>query len=335
MPEQCLSGKYLQSCGVSQGFSQGESGELYLKGSGVQGYFVSRIYDSGIKGMQWNRLILDIGRNAAIQACVWMFEEREEGERADRKKTVREQYDYLKEHAQYHSDYREMLLYGKEKGCGRFARLAVRVYPGGGSGSTPFRSFAMSFPKESFTGYLPEIYRGNGQLERFLAVQQSIYLELEEGIDTLGEKLDPVNCSRRQAERLARWMGWGELASQTDEETLRRLLETGLSLISRKGTCDYYTRLTEILTGEKAFIVEEPEFCRATVLVRRKPEAGKEKCLDWLRRNVPLGLDIRFLVLDRTDRLDGLFFLDVTAALSQYESELTPGGVLIDGIVLL
>lgn len=334
MPEQCLSGKYLKSCGASQGFSQGESGELYLKGSGAQGYFVSRIYDSGVRGMQWNRLVLDIGKNAAIQACVWLFDEREEGERADGKETVREQYAYLEERAQYHSGYREMLLYGKEKGCGRFARLAVRIYPGGGS-STLFRSFSMSFPKESFTRYLPEIYRGNMQLERFLAVQQSIYLELEESIDTLGEKLDPVNCSRRQAERLARWMGWGELAAQADEETLRRLLETGISLISRKGTCEYYTRLTEILTGEKAFIVEEPELCRATVLVRRRPGAGKEKRLDWLRRNVPMGLDIRFMVLDRTDRLDGLFFLDVNAALSQYESELTHGGVLIDGIVLL
>lgn len=325
MPEQCLSGKYLWNCGASQGLSQRESGELYLRGSDAQGYFVSRIYDSGVKGMQWNRLILDIGKNAAIQAYVWMFEEREEGERADRRKTVKEQYDYLRERAQYHSDYREMLLYGKERGCGRFARLAVRMYPGGGSGDMLFRSFSLSFPKESFTKYLPELYRENGQLERFLAVQQSIYLGLEADIDTLGEKLDYVSCSKRQAERLARWMGWGELVAQVDEETLRRLLETGISLISRKGTCDYYTRLTEILTGEKAFIVEEPELCRATVLVRRKPGNGKEKRLNWLRRNVPMGMDIRFLVLDKTDRLDGLFFLDVTAALSQYESELTPG----------
>lgn len=335
MLQQCLSGKFLKGCGSAEGFLPGACGELYLKGSDAQGYFVSRIYDSGAKGMQWNRLILDIGRNAAIQVHVWMFDEREEGERADSRKNVKEQYEYLKEHAQYHSDYREMLLYGKERGRGRFARLAVRMYPGGGSGDMQFRSFSMSFPKECFTMYLPELYRENEQLERFLAVQQSIYLELEAGIDTLGEKLDYVNCSKRQAERLADWMGWGELAAQTDEGTLRRLLGTGISLISRKGTCDYYTRLTEILTGEKAFIVEEPEFCRATVLVRRKPEGGKEKRLDWLRRNVPIGLDVRFMVLDRTDRLNGLFFLDVNAVLSQYESELTPGGVLIDGIVLL
>lgn len=335
MPKQCLSGKELSGCGASQGFLRRESGELYLRGNSSQGYYVSRIYDSGARGTQWNRLMLDIGRNAAIQSYVWVFDRREEGERADGKKTVKEQYDYVKECAQYRSDYREMLLYGKERGCGRFARLAVRIYPGGGGGHIVFRGFSLSFPKESFTGYLPELYRENGQLERFLAVQQSIYLALEAYIDGLGEKLDHVNCGREQVKRLARWMGWGELAEQADEKTLRRLLGTGISLQNRKGTCSYYTELTEILTGEKAFLVEEPEICRATVLVRRKPEAGKEKLLDWLRGNVPMGMDVRFMVLDKTDRLDGLFFLDVTAALSPYESELIPGGVGIDGIVLL
>ncbi|MCM1223725.1 MAG: hypothetical protein NC548_55670, partial [Lachnospiraceae bacterium] len=131
------------------------------------------------------------------------------------------------------------------------------------------------------------------------------------------------------------WMGWGEPASRADAETLRRLLATGVSLLSRKGTCDYYIQLTEILTGEKAFMVEEPEHCRAMVLVRREPKGKKKEELDWLRRNVPIGMDIRFLVLDKTDRLDGLFFLDETAMLSQYESELTSGGVRVGGIVLL
>ena len=333
MPKQCLSGKKLSGCGVSQGFSQRESGELYLRGNSAQGYYVSRIYDSGEKGTQWNRLILDIGKNAVIESYVWVFDRREEGERADGEETVEKQYDYVKKCAQYCSDYREMLLFGK--GGGRFARLAVRTYPGDWGGDMVFRGFSLSFPKESFTGYLPQLYRENRQLERFLAVQQSIYLTLEAYIDGLGEKLDYVYSGRNQVKRLAGWMGWGELAEQTDEETLRRLLGTGISLQSRKGTGSYYIRLTEILTGEKAYLVEEPDICRATVLLRRKPKEGKEKLLEWLRENVPMGLNVRFMVLDKTDRLDGMFFLDVTAALSPYESELTPGGVGIDGIMLL
>ena len=335
MRGQCLSGKYLDTCGACQGFQRGEGGELRLKGRDTTGYFVSRIYDSGERGTQWNRLVLDIGRDAVPRVHVWMFDEREAGESVDGRESVQEQYDWLSARAQYHSDYREMLLYGKKDGRGRYARLALKVYPGDGGGDGVFKSFVMSFPKESFTEYLPEIYRDNRQLERFLAVHQSIYLEVEAAVDTLGEQLDPVNCGKVQAVRLAKWMGWGELADRVDVYTLHRLLESGLSLIGRKGTCGYYTRLTEILTGEKAYIVEEPEHCRATVLIREKPKSGREKHLDWLRRNVPLGADVRFVVLGRTDRLDGLFFLDLTAVLSEYESELSAGGVNIDGIVLL
>ncbi len=335
MPGQCLSGKYLDKCGACQGFRRGEGGELHLKGRDTPGYFVSRIYDSGGRGTQWNRLVLDIGRDAVPRVHVWLFDERAAGEAVDARESVKEQYDWLSTHAQYHSDYREMPLYGRKDGRGRFARLALEVYPGDGGGDGVFKSFAMSFPKESFTGYLPELYRDNGQLERFLAVQQSIYLEVEAAVDTLGEQMDPVNCSKAQAVRLARWMGWGGLADRVDMYTLRRLLESGPSLINRKGTCGYYIRLTEILTGRKAYIVEEPGLCRATVFIREKPEPGKEKHLDWLRRNVPLGADVRFVVLGRTNRLDGLFFLDVTAALWEYESELSAGGVNIDGIVLL
>ena len=335
MRSQCLSGKYLHQCGAYEGLLCGKEGELYLKGREGQGYFVSRIYDSGEKGTQWDRLVLDIEKNAAIESFVWVFDEREEGERVDRKGTVKEQYEVISVRAQYRSNYREMLLYGRENGCGRYARLALVIYPGGWSGNRIFRGYSLSFPKESFTGYLPEIYRGNEELERFLAVQQSIYLELEKEIDTLGEKLDPANCGKRQAEMLAGWMGWGELVPLLDEETLRMLLETGFSFIARKGTCAYYIRLTEILTGEHVFFVEESENRRATVLVEKRPGSGKEKRLDWMRRNIPIGMDVRFVILDRTDRLDGLFFLDKNAVLAEYESELTPGGVKIDGLVLL
>lgn len=334
MGGQCLSGKNLHQCGAYEGLQRGKDGVLYLKGREGQGYFVSRIYDSGEKGTQWDRLMLDIEKNTAIEAFVWVFDEREEGEQPEGKGTVKEQFEAISARAQYRSNYREMLLYGKEKGCGRYARLALAVYPGGWSGNRIFRGYALSFPKESFTRYLPELYRGNEDLERFLAVQQSIYLELEQEIDTLGEMLDPVNCGKRQAELLAGWLGWGELVPLLDEETLRQLLATGLFLNSRKGTGAYYIRLTELLTGERAFLVEETESCRATILVEKKPENGKEKRLDWLRRNIPLGMDVRFVVLARTDRLDGLYFLDINAALSEYESELAPGGVNIDGLVL-
>lgn len=335
MPGQCLSGKDLQICGEYEGFFKLDGGELCLGKHSMQAWYVSRIYDSGIRGMEWNRLVLDVGADIAVSCHVWMFDERRTGEQADGKDTVKEKYEYLAACAQYHSDYRELLLYGKRGGRGRFARIALEVRQMNRSGDMAFRSYCMSFPKESFTRYLPELYRGNRQLERFLAVQQSIYLAMEQKIDSLGDRLDYISCWKGQVQRLAEWMGWGGLADRLEKSTLLELLKTGVSLSSRKGTCDYYTELTRILTGKEAVMVEEPEHCRATVLVLEKPLNGKEKRLDWLRRNVPIGVDIRFVILDKTDRLDGLFFLDRTAVLSEYESELAENGVGIDGIVLL
>ncbi len=334
MPGQCFSGRDLQGCGEYEGFYKRVCGELSLGKRAGPGYYVSRIYDSGIRGTEWNWLVLDVGADLTVHCHVWLFDERSEGERADGKNTAKEKYEYLKACAQYHSDYREQLLYGEAGGRGRFARIGLEVLQGSQCRDTVFRSYCLSFPRESFTRYLPELYRGNRQLERFLAVQQSIYLALEQNIDSLGDRLDYVNCWKGQLRRLAEWMGWGGLADQLEKSTLLELLKTGVSLSGRKGTCDYYTELARILTGRETVIVEEPEHCRATVLVLEKPLNGREKRLDWLRRNVPIGVDVRFVILDKTDRLDGLFFLDRTAVLSEYESELAAGGVSADGIVL-
>lgn len=340
MQAQCLSGRKLRKCGFFEGFSEKIGGELRLTSESREGYFVSCIYDSGENAMEWNRLLLNIDSDLVIRAHVWLFDRREEGElpdghTPDRQSFVKQQYDYVKKNAQYHSDYCDMLLYGKVQGRGRFARLAVAVFPQDVEGDRTFWGYELSFPKESFTRYLPSIYRGNLQLERFLAVQQSLYLDRERRIDSLAEAMDYANCNRKQAERLARWVGWGDLVSEVDDATLLALLDTGISLISRKGTCGYYRELVKILTGKSAIIVEEPEKCAATVLVSEKPEANWEKELKWLRQNVPIGMDIRFQILDKTDRLNEMFFLDKTAMVSEYESELMTDGVDIERIRLL
>lgn len=340
MSGQCLSGRKLRDCGAYEGFSEEDGGALYLAKNSREGYFVSCIYDSGENAMEWNRLLLNIDGDLVIRAHVWLFDRREEGELpdghvSDRQSSIRQQYDYVKESAQYHSDYRDILLYGKPQGRGRFARLAVAVFSQDGGTDRRFQGYALSYPKESFTRYLPEIYRENPRLERFLAVQQSLYLHLEWVIDSLAEAMDHANCSRKQAERLARWVGWGDLVSQVDDATLRALLDTGVSLIGRKGTCGYYRELVKILTGKSAIIVEEPEKCAATVLISEKPEANWEKRLKWLRQNVPIGMNVRFLVLEKTDRLNEMFFLDHTAMVSEYGSELTAGGIDVGKIRLL
>lgn len=333
MVEKCLSSRRLLNCGVQSGFWEEANGRLCLKAGEASAVFISRTYDSGRNQTEWGRALLETSKNVTLQIYVWLFDEKTEENALEQFRDVREQFLYIRGCAQYHSNYREMPLFGEKCGKGRFAKLAVEVFPGEGTGS--FMGYRLTFPKESFTKYLPEIYRDNVQLERFLAVQQSIYLELEEKIDSFAEELDYEWCGKKQAVQLLTWMGWGELAGQLEEETARELLGEGISLISRKGTCGYYIRLTEILTGKKAVMLEEVQKGRATVIVLEKPEHGREKHLEWLRKNVPLFGKIDFVVLGRTERLDGRYFLDVNAFLSEREAELMEDGICIDRLMLL
>lgn len=334
MKKECLSAKKLWKCGKHTGFCEEKSGALRLAQGTNTGIYISQSYDSGRRGMEWNRIALNTGPNLAIQVYVWLYDEEQEGAEADSRKGVYEQLAYVKARAQYTSNYHDMLLYGKPRGKGRFARLAVEVFRGEDEEDALLCSYQISFPKESFTQYLPAIYEGNPELERFLAVQQNIYLDLERQIDDLANQLDYDYCSGNQTRRLAKWMGWGDLAEQADEETLRRLLRTGTALSSQKGTCMYYTRLAEILTGQRAVLLEEKDGRKATLLIKGKPQQGRESYLEWMRRNVPVGIAMDIVILHRTDRLDGQYFLDVTSFLSRHESQLSPMGVNIDSLIL-
>ena len=331
MPIHCLSDRSLLRCGWQIGFQQ-TSGGLSVIRNQPSAFYVSRIYDSGREGTEWNHLLLDIGRDAVLELYVWLFDRVDEEWERCLRGNVGQLFRHIKERAQYSSNYRNMLLYGN--GGGRYARLAVKVLRSKEK-NVLFRGYDLSFPRESFAQYLPAIYQDNSQLERFLAVHQNLYLGLEKAIDDLAEKLDPELCTKHQAVRLARWIGWGDLAKEVDEDTLRELLRRGVSLAGRKGTCDYYVEMTRILTGKDAFLIEEPEEGRAVVLIREQPENGRERFLDWLRKNVPIGIKIDFVVLHRTDRLDDACFLDHTACLSEYESALAAEGSPLDSLKLL
>lgn len=330
MPTHCYSSRNLLHCGSQYGFQPLPGGGLSMEGDG--GIFVSRVYDSGREGTEWNHLLVDIDRNAVLEVYVWLFDRLDENEERLLETDFFAWFRRKKKSALYYSNYRNMLLYGS--GCGRYARLAVRVLQGGEEAPL-FMGYDLSFPKESFTRYLPAIYRDNLQLERFLAVHQSLYLELEKSIDDLAAKLDYELCLKNQAVRLARWMGWGELARQVDGDTLRELLRRGISLAGRKGTCEYYLEMTRLLTGKEAFMIEEPENGTAVVLIREQPEDGRERYLDWLRKNVPIGIRMDFVILHRTDVLGGEYFLDITSGLSEYESVLSSQGSPVESMRLL
>lgn len=338
MTKRCLSAKELGTCGEQSGFKRGERGELILADRQCPGTFVSRIYDSGTPGTEWNRLLLQISHPAVLQVYVYLFDDLQEGRQTGKKETLNERFAYLQKNAQYTSNYREMLLYGQEYGKGRFAQIGLKLFTKnvrGDRAAAQFYGYEMSFPKESFTRYLPAIYRGNLALERFLAVHQSLYLDLERQIDNLAVSLDFEVNGKEELSLLAGWMGWGELALIGEEETLRKLLGTGMSLIRKKGSLEYYTEMVRLLLDLEPVVVEETKKRKCTLLLLEPPPEEKEKYLQWLRADMPVGIKMELLVLNRTTYLDGQYFLDTTSRLSEEESALLEGGILLGAVRLL
>ncbi|MCM1113055.1 MAG: hypothetical protein NC399_07380 [Muribaculum sp.] len=340
MKKRCLSATQLKRCGQQEGLTADEDGSLILPEEGVQGIFVSKTYDSGKAQTQWNRLALWITRSAVFSAYVWLFDQKEEGEKADAAGSVEQCFAYVKERAQYSSIYWDLLLYGGINGRGRYAKLALKIMREDEKRNTVFRGYDLSFPKESFAAYLPVIYQNHLPLDRFLAVYQNIYLELEEKIDALAEELDFECCGKEQVVRLAQWMGWEEPARLAAEDkgirwkVLQKLLRAGIHLADRKGTCGYYTELAQILLGCRAVSVEDPGRRRLTILVESCREVWQEPYLEWMKKAAPIGICMDFIFLHRTDRLDRQYFLDKTAIVSPYEAELRAEGICVDNIRL-
>lgn len=329
----CFSSKNLRRCGRSQGFGDME-GILVFPGGEKPAFYVSRTYDSGEKGTEWNRVVLKLEDSAVFRQYIYLSDDPEEMIRLGELDSAEEQFCYIRDHAQYGSDYRDMLLYGEQNGAGRYARLGLEIHSLQYRERALFWGYEISFPKESFTRYLPEIFRGDVGLERFLAVQQNLYLSLEGEIKGIAGMLDPDLCDSGELRHLAEWMGWGGLTGLVDEETLRRLLHTGTELLSRKGTRFYYEKLGHILTGCETSVAEDPKAGSFILYIKGEVSEEGQRALEFIRQNAPIGIRMEIVVIHNTGRLDNSCFLDYTVLLAKQEQALVRGGIDIEGIRL-
>ena len=115
MPTHCLSGRCLQRCGSQYGF-RSIGGCLSVKKDCASAIFVSKVYDSGREGTEWNHLLLDIGRDAMLELYVWVFDRIDEEDEIQLQRNVGIWFRTRKADAQYSSHYRNMLVYGNAGG---------------------------------------------------------------------------------------------------------------------------------------------------------------------------------------------------------------------------
>lgn len=233
----------------------------------------------------------------------------------------------------------DILLYDL---CGRYLWLCIIVNEGCGSTVGNIRVYARGdFLMDTF----PEIYRQrNGTLHRYLSIFSSIYKDMDEEMLMLPSLLEPEAAPPEMLPILAGWMGLDVSGGFLSEETLRTLVKEAYDLVKKRGTREALERLTELMTGEKAIIIEKNlmpaaetesqksvENCLygndiygVTLLIKSSTGRYKKShLLHLLNQLKPARCDLKIIYLDVGGVLDGYTYMDINACISS-EEKLSP-----------
>jgi len=116
----------------------------------------------------------------------------------------------------------------------------------------------LRLPNEKIVDYLPDIYRRN-QTEgdffpRFMSVFESIFFEIEDDINRIGEKLDYNTADEVMLVYLASWLG---ISQQTaSPEALREQIRSAVQEYRLSGTREGLQKAVESQTGFTPVIIE-------------------------------------------------------------------------------
>jgi len=236
--------------------------------SGV-GIFLSRIFDSGERGCEWHRLTVSLenGTPEDLRLTVYAADSEEfisGGRRLnilsvfeDPTLSLQQKRELFEPLAQKKTaDAADVLLHGI---TGRYIWVLAELYSRSDKPAV-FREIRLILPASSWIDYLPQIYRrGDGDshfLERYLAIFQTVYEELDARIADSAYYFDPECTEYEFLLWLAEWIDISD-SWLWEEEKLRRFIMKAISLYRRRDTRESLEKIIELYTGEKPYIVEE------------------------------------------------------------------------------
>lgn len=247
----------------------------YLRGFGgvpdddkivIDGCFFSELFDSGERETRWYKLasLFRLPVNCSLKVTFFTVDDREvlikdkkydladlikSSAPADRKlKAFSERFRNVS-----HTMSNELLLTELK---GRFLFFTVQSVSS--SGEFPeIYEMRLSFAPYMLTNFLPEIYRDeeNSFLERYLAIFQSLYEDMEEKIDHAAESYTPENPDHD----FLKWLSDRFCIRSADlwnEEQLRYILKNAPRIYRNIGTKSVIIELCELYLGCRAEILE-------------------------------------------------------------------------------
>lgn len=133
-------------------------------------------------------------------------------------------------------------------------------------------SVTLYFPRVSYLEYLPSVYRedyvNRDFLDRFLAIFESLFFEIDFTIDHLSRWFDASGTPPEFLEWLGSWVGasqeTGEIESKNkaQEAKQREFISRAVSMYRYRGTRKGLENLIFLYTGKKPIIIENfPIYC--------------------------------------------------------------------------
>lgn len=144
------------------------------------------------------------------------------------------------------------------KGQGRYLWLKIELI--GSEFKTPLiQKLRLYYPRHSYLAYLPEVYQEDKAskdfLERFLALFQTFFMEIEDEIKHVARYFDVDVASGDFLRWLSYWLGISNEERWTEEQ-LRKLIKMAPELYQTRGTKQAIVKMVELYTGRSPLIIE-------------------------------------------------------------------------------
>ena len=336
-----------------------EDDRLVGQGGGVFSY-LAPVFDSADYECTWHRLRLEgVFTNCKYEIIAAATDVNLQEILGDEKLAAAQQLQVLKEYGHIRKvNVNDMLLHSLQ---GRYLWVMINV--AGARTDSHFRieGFSVEFPQTSFVEYLPEIYQQGRDsfFERYMAVFQSMYEDLEKEVDKLPQYLDYQTTSENNLPILAEWAGGRALLDQWTPKQLRMLIGNLQKIQSGRGTWTVMEQMIWLLTGQKAVIVEyfswrdwmrkqstlfeeyhqlfgndEDTFAVIIDATEKEPEISERKLEEKLQDYTPLGMNCKVIYLRKSSYMDKQCYLDKNSYLSVPETPTTEGFFLGGNFVL-
>ena len=235
---------------------------------------LSRVFDSGQTDMEWHQWLCNLENEGNVAFTVYIYtantlmrvidgkEETIEEVLYDRTMDWTRKKEIFEPYLQKKTDrLNDILLHDVS---GRYLWFAMEIYEQPGQ-HLSIEKIKISFPRQSWLSYLPEIYQSSDKsmfYERFLAVFQTLYEEVNDEIRNMPDYLDIDGAEGEYLKWLARWLDINE-GYMWSEQQMRELLKKARYIYKYRGTSNAILELARLYIGNKDVYLVENHKVRA------------------------------------------------------------------------